>query len=116
MTISLQRCGTCAAFQYPSRDVCWRCLSDDLRVEQDSGRGELLATTLVHRSLDSAFAADLPFRLGTIRLDCGPHLIGFVAEPIEPGRLVIVEVKENARGERVFSVSRPGDGSSPAAG
>jgi len=85
----LQVCADCGAVQYPPREVCSRCLSDRLRWREQTGLGELLATTTVHLSHDPFFRERVPWRLGMVRLDAGPtlvvHLHGGCAPP--PGRV-----------------------------
>jgi NAD(P)-dependent dehydrogenase (short-subunit alcohol dehydrogenase family)/uncharacterized OB-fold protein len=85
----LQVCVDCGAVQYPPREVCSRCLSDRLRWREQTGLGELLATTTVHLSHDPFFRERVPWRLGMVRLDAGPtlvvHLHGGCAPP--PGRV-----------------------------
>jgi NAD(P)-dependent dehydrogenase (short-subunit alcohol dehydrogenase family)/uncharacterized OB-fold protein len=71
----LQVCADCGAVQYPPREACHRCLSDRLRWREQSGLGELLATTTVHHSHDPFFRERVPWRLGMVRLDVGPTLI-----------------------------------------
>jgi NAD(P)-dependent dehydrogenase (short-subunit alcohol dehydrogenase family)/uncharacterized OB-fold protein len=81
----LQVCADCGAVQYPPREVCHRCLSDRLRWREQTGLGELLATTTVHHSHDPFFRERVPWRLGMVRLDAGPtlvvHLHGGCAPP-----------------------------------
>jgi NAD(P)-dependent dehydrogenase (short-subunit alcohol dehydrogenase family)/uncharacterized OB-fold protein len=85
----LQVCASCGAVQYPPREVCSRCLSDRLRWREQTGLGELLATTTVHLSHDPYFRERVPWRLGMVRLDAGPtlvvHLHGGCPPP--PGRV-----------------------------
>ena len=81
----LQQCAACAAVQYPPREACHRCLSSELPwVLQQSG-GELIAQTLLRHSNDLFFRERVPWRLGMVRLDCGPtvvvHLHGDVGPP-----------------------------------
>jgi NAD(P)-dependent dehydrogenase (short-subunit alcohol dehydrogenase family)/uncharacterized OB-fold protein len=81
----LQVCADCGAVQYPPREVCHRCLSDRLRWREQTGLGELLATTTVHHSHDPFFRERVPWQLGMVRLDAGPtlvvHLHGGCAPP-----------------------------------
>jgi NAD(P)-dependent dehydrogenase (short-subunit alcohol dehydrogenase family)/uncharacterized OB-fold protein len=79
----LQVCAACGAVQYPPREACHRCLSDQLAWREQPGTGELISETIVHHSNDSYFAERLPWRLGLVRLDAGPtavaHLHGACA-------------------------------------
>jgi len=80
----LQQCEACGAFQYPPREACHQCVSPHLHWTPQSGEGTLLALTTLHHSNDLFFRERLPWRLGLVKLDCGPsvivHLHGEVGE------------------------------------
>lgn len=71
----LQVCDDCAAVQYPPREACHRCLSLQLQWRLQPGEGELIAETTLHHSHEVYFTQRLPWRLGMVRLDCGPTVI-----------------------------------------
>jgi NAD(P)-dependent dehydrogenase (short-subunit alcohol dehydrogenase family)/uncharacterized OB-fold protein len=71
----LQECVACGTVQYPPRDACQKCLSTQLLWKRQSGEGELLAATVLHHSNDLFFRERLPWRLGLVRLACGPTVI-----------------------------------------
>jgi NAD(P)-dependent dehydrogenase (short-subunit alcohol dehydrogenase family)/uncharacterized OB-fold protein len=79
----LQVCRNCATVQYPPREACHRCLSLQLDWTLQSGEGELISQTTLAYSHEKYFRERLPWRLGMVRLDCGPtvvtHLHGDVA-------------------------------------
>src|SRR5665213_3683255 len=79
----LQVCRDCATVQYPPREACHCCLSLQLDWTLQSGEGELISQTTLAHSHDEYFRERLPWRLGMVRLDCGPtvitHLHGDVA-------------------------------------
>jgi NAD(P)-dependent dehydrogenase (short-subunit alcohol dehydrogenase family)/uncharacterized OB-fold protein len=81
---ALQTCADCGAVQYPPREACHSCLAPRLHWCTQSGEGELLCSTTLHHSNDLFFRERLPWRLGLVRLDCGPtllvHLHGEVGE------------------------------------
>jgi NAD(P)-dependent dehydrogenase (short-subunit alcohol dehydrogenase family)/uncharacterized OB-fold protein len=74
----LQVCRQCATVQYPPREACHRCLSVQLDWKPQSGAGELISETNLFHSNEAFFRARLPWRLGMIRLDCGPIVIAHV--------------------------------------
>ena len=82
---ALQVCEACGAVQYPPRDACHVCLGDVLPWREQSGAGELISQTLLRTSHDTFFRERLPWRLGMVKLDCGPtvvvHLHGDVGAP-----------------------------------
>jgi len=79
----LQQCRDCQAVQYPPREACHRCLSIRLVWKIQSGKGELLAETLLHHSNDLFFRERLPWRLGLVRLECGPTVVAHLHGDIE---------------------------------
>jgi uncharacterized OB-fold protein len=101
--IELAICQNCGAAQYPFREVCVRCLSDNIDVRQVDAQGTLLACTRIHRSFDPRFSSRLPLQVGSVKLDAGPVAIAFVSQGVskvgmrvrldshdEDGRLVLV--------------------------
>ena len=85
----LQACRDCATVQYPPREACHCCLSVRLDWTLQSGEGELISQTTLTHSNNEYFRERLPWRLGMVRLDCGPtvvtHLHGDVA--LAPARV-----------------------------
>src|SRR5258706_11653732 len=85
----LQQCRECGMVQYPPREACQQCLSVLLDWKLQEHGGQLLADTTLHHSNDLFFRERLPWRLGLVRLDCGPpvvaHLHGDV--PDAPARV-----------------------------
>lgn len=82
---ALQRCAECGTICYPPRDGCPKCLSTELRFRPVPDGGEAIAETSVQTSPNLYFRARTPWRVGTVRLDCGPsvlaHLHGDVRVP-----------------------------------
>jgi NAD(P)-dependent dehydrogenase (short-subunit alcohol dehydrogenase family)/uncharacterized OB-fold protein len=76
----LQQCKDCGAVQYPPREACWSCLSTKLAWQAQPDGGELLARTVLHHSNDLFFRERLPWRLGLVRLDCGPTVVAHLHE------------------------------------
>jgi NAD(P)-dependent dehydrogenase (short-subunit alcohol dehydrogenase family)/uncharacterized OB-fold protein len=85
----LQQCRDCGAVQYPPREACEKCLSVRLTWRQQDDQGELLAATVLHHSNDLFFRERLPWRLGLIKLACGPTLVAHLHAdvPAAPARL-----------------------------
>ena len=85
----LQVCRDCGTVQYPPREACHSCLSLQLDWTLQSGEGELISQTTLAHSNEQYFRERLPWRLGMVRLDCGPtvvtHLHGDVA--LAPARV-----------------------------
>ena len=82
----LQVCAGCGEVQYPPREACRRCLSDDLAWREHNGHGELLAVTDLHHSNDLFFRERLPWRLGLVRPQAGPSLVAHLHGDVQgPG-------------------------------
>jgi NAD(P)-dependent dehydrogenase (short-subunit alcohol dehydrogenase family)/uncharacterized OB-fold protein len=71
----LQQCKDCGTVQYPPREACHKCLSIRLSWKVQPGEGELLSETKLHHSNDLFFRERLPWRLGLIKLACGPTVV-----------------------------------------
>jgi NAD(P)-dependent dehydrogenase (short-subunit alcohol dehydrogenase family)/uncharacterized OB-fold protein len=88
---ALQVCEACGTVSYPPRDACAGCLSTDLEFRPVDDRGSVIAETVIRTSTDLYFRERTPWRVGMVRLDCGPsivaHLHGDVAVP-GPVRMV----------------------------
>jgi NAD(P)-dependent dehydrogenase (short-subunit alcohol dehydrogenase family)/uncharacterized OB-fold protein len=76
----LQQCRDCGAVQYPPREACQKCLSILLDWKPQPEGGELLAQTVLHHSNDLFFRERLPWRLGLVKLDCGPIVVAHLHE------------------------------------
>ncbi len=94
----LQVCADCGAVQYPPREACHRCLAVKLEWRSQSGTGELIAETVLHHGHDPYFRGRLPWRIGLVRLDCGPTVLAHVprAMPRAPCRVKIVALLDKA--------------------
>lgn len=76
----LQQCRDCGTVQYPPREACQQCLSTDLAWREQASGGQLVAQTVLHHSNDLFFRERLPWRLGLIKLDCGPTVVAHLHE------------------------------------
>lgn len=87
----LQVCADCGTVQYPPREACQRCWSVRLAWTLQSGTGELIADTTLHHSHHAFFRDRLPWRLGMVRLDCGPVVITHLHQDVgvAPQRVVV---------------------------
>ena len=79
----LQQCGDCGMAQYPPREACQTCLSINLIWKNQEPGGELLAQTVLHHSNDLFFRERLPWRLGLIKLDCGPTVVAHLHQSVK---------------------------------
>ncbi len=74
----LQVCQQCKQVQYPPREACCGCLSEDLQWRVQDGVGQLIAQTTLAHSNDLFFRERLPWRLGLVRLQAGPTVVAHV--------------------------------------
>ena len=79
----LQQCKDCGTVQYPPREACQACLSVSLQWKSQSDKGDLLADTLLHHSNDLFFRERLPWRLGLVKLACGPVVVAHLHAAVE---------------------------------
>jgi NAD(P)-dependent dehydrogenase (short-subunit alcohol dehydrogenase family)/uncharacterized OB-fold protein len=97
----LQQCKDCGMVQYPPREACQQCLSVRLDWKQQRNGGELLAQTILHHSNDLFFRERLPWRLGLIKLDCGPTVVAHLHELVK--NRVIVRAALDRAGQAVIA-------------
>lgn len=111
--LELQTCAICGHVQYPNRELCARCLSDEIAPQAVDNRGRLASWTAVHASLDPLLQERTPWRVGAIALDCGPLVIAYLAVAVD-GKAPALEVTRIAGpgGQRVL-VAYPVGGSVP---
>jgi NAD(P)-dependent dehydrogenase (short-subunit alcohol dehydrogenase family)/uncharacterized OB-fold protein len=88
----LQVCADCATVIYPPRDACPSCLSADLPFRAVDPDGVLLAETTIRISGETWFRERAPWRIGTVRLDCGPLVVAHLHEGVAQGRRVRVQL------------------------
>jgi NAD(P)-dependent dehydrogenase (short-subunit alcohol dehydrogenase family)/uncharacterized OB-fold protein len=73
--LELQVCRDCGTVQYPPREACRACLSQRLDWKPQSGGGELMSQSTLHHSNEVFYRERMPWRLGMVRLDCGPVVV-----------------------------------------
>jgi len=83
-SIRLPRCEDCSRIWFPPSSGCPFCGSTRRFTVACSGRGRLYSWVVVHRSLDEEYAADVPYVVGTVRLDEGPKVFARIVDlPLE---------------------------------
>jgi len=104
----LQQCRDCGTVQYPPREACQQCLSIRLDWKPQSQAGELLSDTVLHHSNDLFFRERLPWRLGLVKLACGPTVVAHLHERVAqaPGK-VTVAAKLDRAGQAVMVALPP---------
>ncbi len=104
--LSLPVCLACSTVQYPPREVCVKCLGDELEWRQVENTGEVLATTVLHTTLDEKFSQQLPLHVASVKLDSGPVAIVFATPDLTAGQKVsVVNRKTEEHGLLLFAVA-----------
>lgn len=98
---ALQVCAECETVIYPPRDACPRCLSPRLPFQEVPNSGVLLAETTIRTSTDVYFRERMPWRIGTVRLDCGPSVLAHLHSDAREGERVRLEFKLDKSGQAV---------------
>jgi NAD(P)-dependent dehydrogenase (short-subunit alcohol dehydrogenase family)/uncharacterized OB-fold protein len=98
---ALQVCADCGAATYPLRDACPKCLSAKLVFQKVDDGGTLLAATVIRNSVDDYFRALLPWRVGTILLDCGPTMLAHLHADLREGERVRMSLRLDKSGQAV---------------
>lgn len=98
----LQVCQACSAVQYPPREVCHVCLSEQLRWQPVNPFGRLLATTTLHHSNDLYFRERLPWRVGTVQMNSGPNVVAHIHGDCQEGQAVRLSLKLDRSGQAVM--------------
>jgi hypothetical protein len=73
--LKMPHCLSCGQFHFYPRSLCPFCRSDALDWQAVSGLGEVYSYTVVHRAPSLGFKGMLPYTVGIISLDEGPHLM-----------------------------------------
>lgn len=70
--VSVQRCNSCGELRFPPLPICSNCWSEDQTWQEVEPLGSLWSYVVYHRALDSAFADDIPYAIGRVKIDAGP--------------------------------------------
>ena len=103
----LQTCKDCQSVQYPPRQLCGQCLSTRLSWQQQPSHGELLGETTLHHSNDLFFRERLPWRLGLVKLTCGPRVVVHLTEDCPRAGRVHLALKLDRSGHAVMLAMPP---------
>ena len=98
----MQVCADCGAVQYPPREVCGGCLSEQLSWRAVDPSGTLLVSTTLHHSNDLYFRERLPWRVGTVRMSAGPSVVAHVHQDCADGAPVRLALKLDRSGQAVM--------------
>jgi uncharacterized OB-fold protein/NAD(P)-dependent dehydrogenase (short-subunit alcohol dehydrogenase family) len=98
----LQVCASCGAAQYPPREACVTCLDIRLPWRTVPDGGTAIAATTVRVTADPYFRSRTPWRIGTIRLDCGPSVVAHLHAAVQPEQRVRMILRLDKSGQGVM--------------
>tara|TARA_R110002110_G_scaffold406421_1_gene626549 strand:+ start:399741 stop:400157 length:417 start_codon:yes stop_codon:yes gene_type:complete len=91
-SLQLQVCTGCGHVNYPSRELCGRCLADALQWQPVSDSGVVQSLTLLHYSLEADYSNHLPWPVGSIKLDCGPIAFAHLQPGLRVNAPVVLKI------------------------
>ena len=72
------RCKVCGAFALPQRQICPECHSIDTEIKSFSGKGKLVAYTVIYvppvMMANAGYDAKNPYCVGVVELEEGPRI------------------------------------------
>ena len=101
-SLTLQKCGQCGRMNYPARELCGRCLADDLHWQSVKDTGLVQSQVQLHYSLEPAYAEHLPWTVASVKLDCGPVILAHLPPGIETNSPVRLKVIQDSAGNRML--------------
>lgn len=103
MTITLPVCTSCGKTQYPPREICGECLSEDIKLLEVRAEGELLASVPLYHSLEEFYQERLPWPIGSVRLADGTvMMVNLGEEHMKPGTPVDLSAEQDHKGRTVY--------------
>ncbi|HHU94490.1 MAG TPA: short-chain dehydrogenase [Alcaligenaceae bacterium] len=106
-TFALQVCSACQTVQYPPRDVCSNCLHDDLPWQAVPQQATVMASSTLRHSNEPYFQEQLPWRIATVKLDCGPVAIAHLKDDLQTGDRTELALELDAAGVGVLVAYAP---------
>ena len=110
---ALQRCAGCGAFTYPAHDACPVCLSADLPLTEAPCDGILVTETTIHVPADVYFRERAPWRIGLVKLGCGPTVVAHLHADCRTGEPVRMSFRLDRGGNAVAVALPAGDAPIP---
>ena len=100
-------CTRCGRVNYPPRELCGACLADDLAWTRVDNLGAVQACTELHYSLEPDYADQLPWRVASVLLACGPVVLAHLQPGVGEGAEVAVRIVEDRHGNRMLAAIDP---------
>lgn len=96
---ALQVCEQCSKVLYPPRDACTGCFAPTPPFRDVPPGGVLLAVTTIRTSTDSYYRERMPWRVGTVQMDCGPAIVAHVHGDLAEGDRALMSLKLDRSGQ-----------------
>jgi uncharacterized OB-fold protein len=68
----VQRCLDCGDVRFPPLPICPRCWSERQEWEPTAPTGTVYSYVVYHRALSAAFADEIPYAIGRVKITAGP--------------------------------------------
>lgn len=78
--LKFQKCVNCGHIRWPASLICPSCHSRETEWITAGGHGNLYTYAVYHIVYHPGFAGDLPYVVGIVELDEGPHLLTNIVE------------------------------------
>ena len=111
--LQLQVCSDCGQVNYPARELCGSCLADALHWQAVDATGTVQSLTELHYSQENEYTQHLPWRVASVKLDCGPVALAHLQPGVLPQDRVTLRPLCDRHGNRMLVAL--GDNSQEAA-
>ncbi len=78
--LMIQQCNSCHHYQFYPRIMCTECMSPDVKWIAASGEAEIVSFTIVRRPVSKAYADEVPYAVGLVKLAEGPTMMSNIVE------------------------------------
>lgn len=96
---AIQCCEECGRYCYPAHDACPNCLSSQLLLKDAPNGGTILSETTIRVPADVYFRERAPWRIGLVKLDCGPTMVAHLHEDCKMGDRAIMSLQLDKAGQ-----------------
>ena len=78
--LMIQKCDSCAEYQFYPRGICANCWSNDIQWYRASGKGTVWTFTVTHQNRTPGFGEDVPYVLALVELEEGVRMFTNIVE------------------------------------
>ncbi|WP_411505219.1 SDR family NAD(P)-dependent oxidoreductase [Brucella anthropi] len=96
---AMQCCAECGQYCYPAHDACPNCLSSELPLKDAPDDGTVLSETTIRVPADVYFRERAPWRIGLVKLDCGPTMVAHLHDGCEMGERAKMSLQLDKAGQ-----------------